>query len=321
MSEFAHIPVMREAITTALVSPWSNAEAPLFWDGTLGLGGHAEALLEAHPNARLLGTDLDAVALERARQRLSRFQGRVTLLNAGYHERDAVEGALKGEKLSGALLDLGFSSLQVDDTERGFGFASERPWDMRFDTGRGRPTGERVRGIKPEALADILREYGEERQARRYAQGILKCLAANPEASAKEMADALRSAAHPSQRWGRIHPATRSFQAIRIWANEELENLRRYLEFIPSLLKAGARLAVLTYHSLEDRLVKQALRHLSRPEQHEPPWAEYPPAAHALLNPVTRKAVRPDDAEVEANPRARSAKLRIAERLPMEAVA
>ncbi len=270
----------------------------VYCDGTVGSGGHAEALLAASgPDGVLLGVDRDGEVLAVAAVRLRSFGERVRLIQGDYRELPALAHAATLGPFDGILLDLGVSSLQLDDPTRGFSFAREGPLDMRMDrAGGGSTAGELLGRLGERELVAILREYGEERWARRIAQVVVAARARGPIATTKELAN-LVARAIPRAAWpARIHPATRTFQALRIAVNRELAGLGQGLEAAASLLAAGGRLAVVSFHSLEDRAVKTTFRRL---------------AVGQGMTVLTRKPVTPGRAELAANPRGRSAKLRV----------
>jgi len=296
----AHRPVLYNEVLAGL----QPKPGGFYIDGTVGAGGHAVGILErSSPDGRLLGLDRDPAALEVARATLDGFGERVRLVQASYIEMAAyvAEGSADG-----VLLDLGLSSLQLDDPARGFAFRHDGPLDMRFDPGAALTAAEIVNEWPLEALADLIYEYGEERRSRRIARAIG---AARPIRTTRELAEVVARAVGGRRSWPRekTHPATRIFQALRIAVNDELEAVRAALPIAVRLLKPGGRLAVISFHSLEDRIVKQFIRARARP------------AADANnvpdLREVTRRPVEPDEAEVAANPRARSARLRVAEKL------
>jgi 16S rRNA (cytosine1402-N4)-methyltransferase len=264
----------------------------LWVDGTVGLGGHARALLRASaPDGRLLGLDRDAETLERARGVLDEYGPRVRLEAGDFRE---IPERLGRERADGVLLDLGVSSVQLDEAERGFSFQSDGPLDMRMDR-REEETAADVVNRRPEKeLADLIYAYGEERRSRRIARAIVRTRERAPIRTTAELADIVRRATPGGGRGGRLHPATRTFQALRIHVNRELEGLGPALERIVGCLVPEGRLAVIAFHSLEDRTVKTTFRELSR-------------RGHRLL---TKKPVRPSEAEVRKNPRSRSARLR-----------
>lgn len=282
-----------------------------FVDCTLGAGGHAEALLAAHSTLRLIGIDRDPTAHERARRRLAAYSDRVTYLEGEFGEiQQLLEQAGVG-KVAGILADLGVSSMQLDTPERGFSFRFDGPLDMRM--GRSGPTaGDIVNRYGEADLVQIFSEFGEERQARRVARAIV---AARKEAEI-ETTSQLREIVHQAKhQYGkrRIDPATQVFQALRIEVNRELEGLDRLMKNVAELLDRDGRLVVISYQSLEDRIVKNTLRDLARGEIDE--VTGRPHAETRLLEVLTRKPVRPSEDEVRLNPRARSARLRAARRL------
>jgi 16S rRNA (cytosine1402-N4)-methyltransferase len=286
-SDAGHIPVLL-AETLELLAVRAGG---LYVDGTVGLGGHAAAVLRASgPDGRLLGLDRDGETLERARARLAEFEGRVRLEQDDYR---GIPERLAGERADGILLDLGVSSVQLDEAERGFSFQAEGPLDMRMDRSAGTTAADLVNRMRERELADLLYEYGEEPASRRIARAIVFARERRPIETTTELADIVRRAA-PRRRPGGLHPATRTFQALRIRVNRELEGLGEALERSADCLKPGGRLAVIAFHSLEDRAAKEAFRAL----------------AARGFQVLTRKPVRPGEAEVRANPRARSARLR-----------
>jgi 16S rRNA (cytosine1402-N4)-methyltransferase len=286
-SDAGHVPVLlAETLETLAVRPGG-----LFVDGTVGLGGHAAAILRASaPDGRLLGLDRDGETLARAAQALRPFGERVRLEHADFRE---IPERLRGERAQGVLVDLGISSAQLDDPERGFSFQAEGPLDMRMDRGEGETAGDLVNRLPERELADVIFLYGEERRSRRIARAIVRARERAPIRTTTELAEIVRRAAPRSGRPG-LHPATRTFQALRIRTNRELDGLGTALRAAAQCLAPGGRLAVIAFHSLEDREAKTTLRAL----------------AAEGFSLVTRKPVRPTEAEVSANPRARSARLR-----------
>lgn len=270
----------------------------LYLDCTVGTGGHAEAILEASgPTGRLVGLDRDPEVLPLAWERLARFGPRVRLLHADYRALGAVAAAERLEAWDGVLFDLGLSSVQLDDPARGFAFSRLGPLDMRMDrAGGGVTAADLLRDLPGEELTRILREYGEERWARRIARRIVAARAAAPLTQTDQLAE-LVAGAIPRRAWPRrIHPATRTFQALRIAVNRELEGLAEALGAGVRGLRPGGRIVVIAFQSLEDRIVKQVLR------------------GDPGVTVLTKKPVTPGPEEVAANPRARSAKLRAAGR-------
>jgi 16S rRNA (cytosine1402-N4)-methyltransferase len=282
-------------------------------DGTVGAGGHAAGILEGtSPNGKLLGLDRDPVALELARQYLQDFGERFELRHASYAQMQEVARSLGWTNVDGILLDLGLSSMQVDQAERGFSFAREGRLDMRFDPTTGQNAHELVNGLSEEDLRDILWRFGEEPKARAIAKAIV---AARPLQTTTELAAVIASAAGRKRKG--VHSATRSFQAIRIAVNDELEQLKIGLKQGVELLAPGGRLAVIAFHSLEDRIVKNYLRDESR-DCICPPEVPVCVCDHkARLRLITRRVIKPDVDEIEANPRARSARLRVAEAISL----
>ena len=279
-------------------------------DATLGAGGHATGLLTAsHPDGLLLGLDADPAALSFAGDVLALFGDRVVLRNANFRRIGEVAGALGFEEVDGILMDLGLSSRQLDDADRGFSFNRDGPLDMRMNPERGRSAAHLVNTLSVAELSDLLWRYGEERLSRRIARAIV---AERPLDSTGQLADLV---ARVVGRREKIHPATRTFQALRIAVNEELDALGQVLPQARDLLRPGGRLAVIAFHSLEDRLVKQFFRQEAR-DCVCPPELPICVCQHqATLRVLTPKPIRPTAGEVARNPRSRSARLRIAERL------
>ncbi|MGH3745484.1 MAG: 16S rRNA (cytosine(1402)-N(4))-methyltransferase RsmH [Mycobacteriales bacterium] len=306
----AHVPVMRERIV-ALLAPALRAPAAVVVDCTLGLGGHAAALLAELPDVRLVGIDRDAEALTRSTARLAAFADRTTFVHAVYDELPTILEGLGLPAVQGILMDLGVSSLQLDEAGRGFSYRNEAPLDMRMDPARGRSAADVVNTYDVRDLARVIGRYGEERFASRVAAAIVR---ARPIASTVQLAETVRAAIPAATRRTGGHPATRTFQALRIEVNGELDALARAVPAAVSALAVQGRLAVLSYHSLEDRIVKRTFAAgttVDLPDELPVPAAEVVPELRAL----TRGAERPSAAEVEDNPRATSARLRAVERL------
>ena len=309
-----HVPVMPDEVIEAL----APADGTRYIDATVGGGGHAERILAASdPDGRLLGLDADGAAIARTRARLApRFGERLTLHRANFRELAHVAPAEGFESVDGCLFDLGLSSDQLADRERGFGIRTGGPLDMRFDTSRGVPAAELLATLDARELTALFGRYGEEPFSGRIARRIVEQRRTEPVRTAEELA-ALIDAVAPSRAPGRrrVHPATRVFQALRIAVNEELDALEAGLAAAVDLLRPGGRLVVLTYQSLEDRIVKRFF-------QAERRGCTCPPEAPVCvcgrqprLRLVTPKGLVPTAAEIEDNPRARSARLRAAERL------
>ena len=285
----------------------------IYCDATVGGGGHALQLLTASaPNGRLIGIDRDPQALAAARQRLAPFGDRVTLVHSGFGDLRTILEELGSPQVDGLLLDLGISSPQVDQAERGFSFKRAGPLDMRMDPTQGESAAELLERLTVAELGDLLYRFGDERFARPIAKGIKEALATDRIASTTDLAAVIAEALPARERALRkTDPATKTFQALRIAVNDELGQLERFLADFPDCLRAGGRIAVIAFHSLEDRLVKDRLRDLARhpgvPEDIALAMGIRPDPELDLL---TRKPLAPSDEEVERNPRARSARLR-----------
>ena len=283
----------------------------LFVDATLGLGGHSEAILEASADARVLGIDRDREALRLASKRLARFGSRFRAAHADFRDIARVMNEAGEPEASGVLADLGVSSLQFDTPERGFSFRHDAPLDMRMDAAGDEETAAQLlEGLPEEEIARILYEYGEERKSRRIARWIVERRErGEPLRTTRELAELVaRAIGH--RRGDRVHPATRTFQALRIAVNRELEVLGDFVETAVDLLQTQGRLAVISFHSLEDRVVKRALRRLSGRCECDPRSPVCTCGARRAVEILTRRPLTPDEQEVEENPRARSAKLR-----------
>ena len=292
----AHIPVLPAEVLSYLALKSGDDVV----DATLGGGGHASALLEAiGPTGRLLGIEWDARTLEETRKKLERFGSRAMLVHGNYRNLERFARACGIPSVSGILIDLGYSSFQIDDPERGFSFRNDGPLDMRYDASGDLTASDVVNGWPKEDLIRILRDYGEERAAGRIAEAIVRARARHLIASTAQLAAIVSEAVPERSRRGKpkINPATQAFQAIRIAVNDELGNLEAVLPEAVKLLTSGGRLAVISFHSLEDRIVKR--------------FFEDSPELKAL----TAKPVGPAAAEIAGNPRSRSAKLRVAEKI------
>ncbi|GAA1784263.1 16S rRNA (cytosine(1402)-N(4))-methyltransferase RsmH [Streptomonospora arabica] len=308
-----HTPVMLDRIVE-LLSPALSEPGAVLVDGTLGLGGHAAALLDAHPRLRLVGVDRDTTALERSRTRLAPFGDRVELAHAEYDDIPAVLDGLGIREVQAVLLDLGVSSPQLDESERGFAYSHDAPLDMRMDRTQGRTAADVLNTYSVAELTRILREYGEERFAGRIAQAVARRRAAAPLDSTRDLAELVRDAIPAATRRTGGNPAKRTFQALRIEVNAELEILARALPDAVDRVAVGGRIAVLSYHSLEDRITKRTLSGLATdttPQDLPVPLPDHRPQLRLL----TRGSESPADEENEANPRAASARLRAAERV------
>jgi 16S rRNA (cytosine1402-N4)-methyltransferase len=293
--EPTHEPVLL-AETIQLLDP---SRGGLFVDCTVGLGGHTGALLAAGAS-RVIGLDRDPTALALASASLAAWGDRVELVHADYRQLGDMLDARGVDGVDGALADLGVSSMQFDMEGRGFSFRRDEPLDMRMDQTSGPTVADLLQSVDEQELANVIFQFGEERFSRRIAHGVVEARRVSPVTTTGQLAQIVRRAV-PRRGYQRIDPATRTFQALRIWVNRELEGLDAFLVETSRRLRAGARLAVITFHSLEDRVVKHTFRALA--------------AGEAALRVLTRKPVTPAEAEVGRNPRARSAKLRAIERL------
>lgn len=280
-------------------------------DATVGLGGHAEGILERNPAVRLIAIDRDPAALERSRQRLVRFGDRVTFAHGRHESLIDILKQSGAAKVSGLLADLGVSSMQLDDASRGFSFRYDAPLDMRMSS-EGTTAADLVNGVEEADLARILRDYGEEPMAKRIARAIVTARAEEPIATTARLAEVIRSVKRP--RPHEIDPSTLTFQALRIATNDELTGLDRFVEDAVGVLEERARIAVISFHSLEDRIVKRAFRRLEGECTCPPGLPVCGCGAQAVVEVLTGRPVTASAAEIERNPRSRSAKLRVAER-------
>ncbi len=278
-------------------------------DGTVGGGGHSEAILRGAPDSHLLGLDADPLAIQRTAARLAAFEARVKLANQNFSQLGEAARANGFDSVDGIVLDLGLSSDQLEDRRRGFGFIAGGPLDMRFNPNQGLSAAELINVLEPDELADLIYRYGEEPASRRIARAIE---AARPIETAEQLADVVEKAIG---RRGRIHPATLTFQALRIAVNDEMGALLTVLPQANELLKSGGRLAVISFHSLEDRIVKEYLRSASRVRPAQPDDPPDMVRHEPTLRLITHKPIVPGDEEVANNSRARSARLRVAEKL------
>jgi 16S rRNA (cytosine1402-N4)-methyltransferase len=312
--EAGHIPVLAEEIMSML----APAPGSLQIDATLGGGGHTERILEAtDPDGRLLGLDADGAAIARVDGRLRpRFGDRLVLRQSNFRDLAAVAREAGFGVVDGAFFDLGLSSYQLADTDRGFGFRAGGPLDMRFDTSRGVPASDLVASLDVNELTALFRRYGEEPKAGRIARAVVDARRTAPITTAEELAALIERVLPPNPRQPRrTHPATRVFQALRIAVNEELDALQEGLTAALDLLRPGGRLVVLSYHSLEDRIVKRFLAAERRGCVCPPEIPICVCGRNPRLRLLTRPSLTPTAEEIAANPRARSARLRAAERL------
>ena len=299
-----HLPVM----PVEVIEMMQAGPEKFIIDGTLGGGGHSELLLKT--GAKVLGVDRDPEALAYAAKRLSGFGKQFSTFQANFSEIPSYEGIATGELADGLLLDLGVSSRQLDSAERGFSFMREGPLDMRMGPNASMTAAELVNTWTEAEITRILYSYGEEPRSRRIASAIVAQRVKKPFETTLELAACIESAVG---RHSKIHPATRSFQAIRMAINEELESLASILESAAKVLKPGGRLLIITFHSLEDRMVKRFLRHHSQPYIDDPTWPAPRPNPDFKYRLISKKAIAPSQVETSSNPRARSAKLRVAQ--------
>jgi 16S rRNA (cytosine1402-N4)-methyltransferase len=310
LSQKNHRPVLlRETIESLAVK-----RGGLFVDCTVGLGGHSEAILQTSPDAQVLGIDRDEEALRLARERLAEFGGRFRAVRADFRELTRVLATAEVKAVRGILADLGVSSLQLDSPSRGFSFRHEAPLDMRMDMSSGETAAELLGRLSEVEIARLIFEYGEERHSRRIARRIVaRREAGEPVTSTTELAKLVERAIGGKKR--RIHPATRTFQALRIAVNRELEGLDQFVADAFDALEPHGRLAVISFHSLEDRIIKRTLLKLSGRCQCPPRLPQCACGARKAIEILTRRPLIPTEDETAENPRARSAKLRIAARL------
>ncbi len=302
-----HDPVLYQEILRTL----RPRDGGFYVDGTVGAGGHAWGILQASsPSGKLLGFDLDPQALELARKRLSLFGDRATLVQDSYTTLGVRLESLGVDSVQGIMLDLGLSSMQLDTPERGFSWRDQGPLDMRFDPRSEITAADLVNNLPEHELANLIYRYGEERRSRQVAREIV---AARPLHTTQELKDIVAKVVRQGK--SRVHPATRTFQALRIATNQELDAIQVVLPQGVAALEKGGRLAVISFHSLEDRLVKQFFHRESSdcicPPEQPVCSCDHQPS----LRVITRKPIRPEQAEVDANRRARSARLRVAEKL------
>ncbi len=305
-----HVPVLYQTVLSHL----EPQPGGCFIDGTLGGASHATGLLQkTAPDGRLLGLDVDPEAVARARQILAPFGDRAIIVHGSFRSLQTIAESHRFFPVDGILLDLGLSSFHLASPERGFSFLKEGPLDMRFDPSRGQTAANLVNSLSRQELANLLYQFGEERQSRRIAKAIVE---ARPLRTTTELAGVVRQAVSGRRRrYARIHPATQTFQALRIAVNDELGALEAVLPQAVALLRPGGRLAVISFHSLEDRIVKQFFRREAQ-DCVCPPEIPICVCDHqTTLDLITRKPIRPSDQETERNPRARSARLRVAEKI------
>jgi 16S rRNA (cytosine1402-N4)-methyltransferase len=308
-----HVPVMLDRVL-ALLEPVASGGSAVVVDATIGLGGHAAALLARHPDLRLIGIDRDAAALDRSRARLTAHSNRLTLVHGVYDSLPEVLAAAGVERVDGVLFDLGVSSMQLDADERGFSYSRDTGLDMRMDPSTGQTAADVVNTYSVPELSRVLREYGEERFARRIAQAIERERAVAPVTSSERLAELVRDAVPAATRRTGGHPAKRTFQALRIEVNDELGALERALPAAVTALRLGGRVVVLAYQSLEDRIVKRTFA-AGATSTAPPDLPVVPEDSLPTLRLLTRGAEQADEREIADNPRAASVRLRAVERI------
>lgn len=293
-----HVPVMvREVLDSFNCGP-----GKVYLDCTVGLGGHAEAILSAsEPDGRVVGIDRDALALRLAGETLSCFRSRVTLFRGDYRQMENILASLETPRVDGVLFDLGVSSLQLSDPQRGFSFRIDGPLDMRMDPSSGQTASDLVNHLPEKSLTEMIFKNGEERWARRIAAGIVRSRVTETIRTTQQLSGIISRSVPPKSRFGRLHPATRTFQALRIAVNEELEGLSEALRAAMRLVRSGGRICVIAFHSLEDRIVKRTFLQVGKD-------------LSSPFSVLTRRPVRPTEEEILDNPRSRSAKLRVLEK-------
>jgi 16S rRNA (cytosine1402-N4)-methyltransferase len=313
MSIAMSVPMHVAVLVSEVIAALRPRRGGCFVDCTVGLGGHAAAILEElRPSGRLLGIDADPEAIRISQDRLSDYGQAVTLVNDNFVNLEVIGKRYHFHPVDGILFDLGVSSLQLDTAERGFSFHLDAPLDMRFNPEQGLTASDIVNRFSEQELAELIQRYGEEPHSRRIARHIVQN---RPITTTAELAQLVKQASGAPTHRGKIHPATRTFMALRIAVNSELQNLELALKQTPNLLRPGGRLAVISYHSLEDRIVKQFMRYAASSCVCPPGTAVCRCGYVPTLKLVSRKVIKPTSLEIKSNPRSRSARLRVAERL------
>jgi len=309
-----HVSVMRDTCIDLLTPALNKSETPIVVDATLGLGGHSEALLEANPNLVLIGIDRDLDAIKKAQSRLAKYENRIHLNHSVFDEITEVVKSFGFEKVDGILFDLGVSSMQLDQSERGFSYSHDAPLDMRMDRSTGITASEIVNSYAPGELVRILRTYGEEKFATRIVENIIKERAKAPLNSTAQLATLVKESIPAATRRTGGNPAKRTFQALRIETNDELGAVNRAIPQALELLKVGGRLVVMSFQSLEDRIVKEFFAQATTSGTPRDLPVDLPEFA-AKFALVVRGSVLPSEAEIAANSRAQSVRLRAIERV------
>ena len=308
----AHVPVL----VTEVVEWIHGKDGGIYVDATIGSGGHAVALLQTYPDiALLVGIDQDAQAVASAKKNLAAFHKRATVLHGNFTTIKTILGTLHIAHIDGIIFDLGVSSMQLSDPLRGFSFMAEGPLDMRMDQNSAVQAQDLINTLSAAELEEILRTYGEERWARRIARAIQQQRSTQPISTTTELSRIISEAIPARYRPRSIHPATRTFQALRIAVNDELKNLRHTLDETLDLLNGGGRMGVISFHSLEDRIVKQKFQQWQKGCTCSPRAPQCICGNEKKVNILTRKPIIPSRDEVQVNPRSRSAKLRVAEKI------
>lgn len=288
----------------------------IYVDATLGLGGHSRSILDyTEGRCRVIGLDVDESAIDIAAETLSTYNGRVIIRNSNFSDIDRVLNELNIESVNGIIADLGMSTYQIESSERGFSFSRDEPLDMRMDARLRFTAYDLVNEMSSDEIARVIRRYGEEKWARRIAQRIVSKRADKPISTSGELASLISEAIPRKFHPRKIHPATRSFQALRIAVNNELENIQEFINKSVMLLNEGGRLVIISFHSLEDRIVKNAFQRLSSPCVCPPDMPRCGCGKKSVLKVLTRSPIVPGSEEIMDNPRSRSAKMRVAERI------
>ncbi|MDY6972544.1 MAG: 16S rRNA (cytosine(1402)-N(4))-methyltransferase RsmH [Thermodesulfobacteriota bacterium] len=310
--DYPHQPVLVDEVVTNLISIPDGT----YVDGTVGTGGHGLAIAESlSGKGRLICLDRDPDAVRISRQRLAFLGNRVDVSQASFTELDRVVDNLGFKDVDGVLLDLGMSSYQLEQSGKGFSFLRDEPLDMRMDPREELTAHHLVNGLSPRDLERVLRDYGEEKRAKSVARAIVRARRKRPIEATKQLAAVIESVFPPSHRFKARHPATLSFQALRIAVNKELQNIETFLNKIPELMAKGGRLVVLSYHSLEDRLIKHAMISWERPCVCPPNFPRCVCERDPIFRRIIKKGLKPGSEEIRRNPRARSARLRVTERI------
>ena len=312
ISDYFHVSVLREEA----LSYWHGADGGRYVDATLGLGGHSEALLQKDSRAQCCGIDLDKIALQKAKNRLQSFAPRLQLLHGNYSEILSLIPPDWRGNVDGIILDLGVSSMQLEDPSRGFSFLREGPLDMRMNPDSGISALELLQQSNPQQISEIIKIFGEEQQHFYIAKALKKALETYPKMTSLQCAEVIENAMPKKYRYSKsIHPATKTFQALRIAVNGELDSLKKFLADAPAVLKKSGRIVIISFHSLEDRIVKKTFLEWAKSCVCPPSFPICRCEKKASFKILTKKSLRPSEQEMKENPRSRSAKLRAAEKI------